>query len=310
MKEFKYIFNISLILFFGSCTFTEDGETSADQMSDSIIYKSQMLSEGDKSRINNLINSIGPPLEFCYILNDFDLKFSSKVLSSSHDVKALENTSDMAKLMGMYGADLVYCLIYNRPDKAAEILNTIEVLAEKLNLRNVIDFGKMRDLAEKNTNPDDIAMEFTAQMELVLAELEKRNQLSISGLISYGGWIESLFIGVTLGEEITSNEELSVNLKDLVLYESELSNTFLEIFEQYKNMPGFAVSIEQLTRINSMFNDLQINVEKIKPQVSQTDNMTQVVNLSTQEIIHKPGHFDKFGKEIVEIRNNLVEIKE
>lgn len=298
----KLIFPFIITAVF-ACQSPGDGEKSNEQADDSMAVPEKSLSEDDKMRINSLINSISPPLELTYIINDLELNFSPKILSDPKSVENYENSLDQAAAIGVYGSDLVYCLIYNRNDLAMQYLSAIRQLSVSLNLTEVIDFDKLEKLANDEAEPDELAANFTMQMENVHNHLSNSNRLDQSAMLAFGGWIESIYITSVTGQQV---DEITEEVVELIYYQTTLSQTFLDIFTNFNDLRVMESNSGNLEELIAMYGEFETQLMKAEPEITHSEEMTTVIDLSTQELIYKPEQVEKLVVKIKSIRSGLI----
>lgn len=299
MKIFKIALPCLALSLIFSCQFSNQGDEQEELSADTAVIPVQEISVEDQMKMKDLINSIGPPLEFSYIISDMDIKFSPEVLSDYNSVESYEGSLDQALAMGVYGSDLVYCLVYNRNDLSVNYLEAVKKLTEKLNLSDVLDFEKLEKLSNDEVDANEMALEFTSQMEKVHAKLNDNNQLDLSAMIAFGGWIESMHIASVTGKELGSFSEEMI---DIIYYETTLSQTFLDIFQKFDYLPGYETTFEDLEELMVIYENFEVVIQNIDPEVTYTEDMTQVVSLSTQDLQYTKEQTDALMNQIEKIR--------
>lgn len=302
MRNHNYLFALTAFLFLSACQMNSSHEEKDENAVDSTSV-STPLSQADRNKIKNLIASVSPPVELAYIMNDLDVKFSPGILSSPEYVEHYDRSLDQALAMGVYGADLVYCHLYARTDLAKTYLEAIQALSQKLGMKDIIDFDKLWKIAENKVYSEELTVEFNREMEKVFQHLENTNQLNLSAMMSFGGWIESIYIATVVGKEVG---EYSEEMIDLIYYESLLSKTFLDIFGKFDQIPGYEKTFEEMEKLTRMHKDFEVALEKVDARVVHHDSITQVVDVSEQSIAFNEEKLTAFINQIQLIRTEVI----
>jgi len=292
-----------VIILATSCQFNGENEDSAEITEDTTYIASVVLSDEDKQTIDNLIHSIGPPLEFFYIVNDLNLTFASDLLSSYEAVDAYHSSLDLALAMGVYGADLVYCYVYKKNDLALAYSEAIQQLAEKLHLSHIIDFKRLSDLASEDYDSQDLVNEFSTQMDKVYSHLKQNDQMRLSAMMSFGGWIESLHIASVAGKELG---EFDQDMIYLIYYETLMSQSFIEIFQKFENLSGYENTVKELDELGNLYQDVEALLAEIQPEIKNSDSLMHIIDVSKQTITYDQEQFEQLTKQISKMRQDVV----
>jgi hypothetical protein len=182
-------------------------------------------------------------------------------------------------------------------------MKAIRTLAGKLNLQDVIDFDKLSGISESGTSSDELAVEFSAQMEKVYHHLDQTNQLNLSALMSFGSWTESIYIASVVGKNIGTYSEEMI---EVIYYESLISDSYLNIFSKFQNLPGYEKTFTDLQALTDTYKKFEVVLEKIEPKVTYKDDMTQVIDVSKQELNFDSEVFSQLTSQIQTIREDLI----
>ena len=136
------------------------------------------------------------PMQIGVIFRRAGLSYQPGLTNQSSDIARYDSKYAQALNVGIYGADLTYCVLNKQTGDALTYLKTIRSLADKLGFGSVFDVDNMSKRFESNLNSQDSLTEITSDLQLETDTYLNENQEKYIGAISFAGaWIESMYIG-------------------------------------------------------------------------------------------------------------------
>ena len=142
-------------------------------------------------------NSVLPsPLRVAAMFKRSGLKYLPGLTNTIDKSSNYTTTFSRAENMGVYSADMAYCVLNKQSNDGTQLLKTIREVGTKINLGKVFDQSSLYDRFNKNIDNEDslgsIIAEIQYQTDEQLAENQENN---LYGVIFAGAWIESMYIG-------------------------------------------------------------------------------------------------------------------
>jgi hypothetical protein len=142
-------------------------------------------------------NSVLPsPLRVAAMFKRSGLKYLPGLINGIDKASNYTTTFSRAENMGVYSADMAYCVLNKQSNDGTQLLKTIREVGTKINLGKVFDQSSLYDRFNKNIDNEDslgsIIAEIQYQTDEQLAENQENN---LYGVIFAGAWIESMYIG-------------------------------------------------------------------------------------------------------------------
>jgi hypothetical protein len=98
--------------------------------------------------------------------------------------------------MGVYSADMAYCVLNKQTNDGQQLLKTIRDLGSKINLGKVFEQSSLYDRFNKNIDNEDSLGSIIAEIQFQTdQQLDENQQNELYGVIFSGAWIESMYLG-------------------------------------------------------------------------------------------------------------------
>lgn len=308
VKRLKSLLFLGTLATVGLSSCNTDGGGDSKSQADSAKVKESkteliQLSPEKKKEIEDLMESISPPIELTYLLQDLDYKFNTSILFPPEKVNTFISSQQKALALGIYSTDLGYCYVYGRTDLADNYLEVIEQLITELNLAEVIDLNQLKEMNENEMKSEELATELTIELERIQTHLNSTNQYQLSALIPFSSWIESMYIASVVGKELG---EYNDEMIELIYYETIMSSIFVDIFSI---MNGESESFNSYYKMSSSlakeYLQAEVKLKKVDSKVVHKDSITSVVSLSEQEISLDDNALREIAKTIENCRNQI-----
>jgi hypothetical protein len=245
--------------------------------------------------------SIPSTSEMVELLRDAGAVYNMKMLNDIKVVDKYTTTLKKALNLGIYGADLNYCSIFERNMDIMLYMECIESLAKSLGIENAIA-PETIERADANVDNRDsmlvIISDMFYELEEYLAEADKD---ALSVLIIGGGWVEGLYLATATIDEKKPNKDIMTRIAEQKL---SLGN-LVKLVESYPENEDLTVLLGDLKKIEAAYAD--IIVEKQSTDV-QTDNTGMLVIGGNTKVEMSMDQFKNLRTVVKEIRDNYIKI--
>ncbi|MEX2597865.1 MAG: hypothetical protein WEC59_13150 [Salibacteraceae bacterium] len=258
--------SVSLVSCGGSDSGTsENQEPEGNKSKKKEAPHSSLLKVGDK------IFNLPSPLETAMLLEEVGGHFNESILNPSVDASQYSTKEAQAMNLGVYGADLGYCLIYNQSQKAFRLLANCKKLGTELGISPALYSDLMKRFEGNMENKDSLLI-FVSELNRLSDQYLKENENGdISALILYGGWVESLhFVG-----ELTKsleNDELRIRVGE---QKNTLQN-LIGLLEQENRENSFDDLLSDLRDLEKTFEKVETSYTYVEPDTRPEEQLTIV----------------------------------
>jgi hypothetical protein len=136
------------------------------------------------------------PIRVAAMFKRSGLKYLPGITNGTDKASTYNNTFSRALNMGVYTADMSYCVINKQTNEAQKYLKTTRDLGSLLNLGKVFEETDLYDRFNKNLDNEDSLSVIVADIQYKTDEqLDANQQSEIYGVIFAGAWVEAMYIG-------------------------------------------------------------------------------------------------------------------
>lgn len=220
------------------------------------------------------------PIQIAHILKKSGLLFSQEWINDPSKYDQYQTRTDGLLNLGIYTGDLAYCILNDRTEESLKYINSIQKLANELDLSEIYYSDETMTRIESAVNNKDSLVNFIITTQENLNDYAySSNQLNILIVTFAGAWIETVYIGTHA--ENTSIDKIGETLAE----EMGILNNLIDGLET--NVPE-----------NSEIKDLVSQLKDFELKMSSIMGENKTGKLSAEQI-------EVLKKEITIIRNNI-----
>ena len=272
----KLVYWLSFVLFSifaSSCSNSEKQETELLH-SDTISKNS-----GKVLNIKGKLFGIPSPFQTSFLIQKLGLPFEKEMLSSTGNLNKFQSDFQKSLMLGIYGSDLAYVVLYEKNQESLAYLSACKKLADDLGISSVFD-NKLMDRIFKNISNKDSVLVLSSEAFRVSNTILKSNEHgNFTSLILAGGWIEGINIALRMHSK-NPNQELAKRIGE---QKQSLLN-ILDILYQYKTEGGFSDLITEFEKLKKIYEGLNTTYNFQKPETNAATQTTVIKSKSTIEI--------------------------
>ncbi|MFW5793383.1 MAG: hypothetical protein ACOCWC_03795 [Bacteroidota bacterium] len=298
-KHPLFIALIALVVFITSCQF-EKKEEAIDLLSDTDMETEKQLTD---AMIGEMITSIPNPVEMSSLLQQSGVVYSHEVLNPVSNVSNYNTNFQKALNVGVYGTDLVYMNIYDRTVATLQYLRNVKELANDLRVGQFFDYETLNRLSESSRNIDSVLFITNSGFDRMSRYLIDQNRSNIAVLISYGTWIESLYIATNV-QTIPPNKDIiyrRIGEQKIVL------DNMILLLNNYSKDPSFIELFEDALQLKKVFEKVTISYHYSEPTITEVDGNVVIKDNSRSEVNISQEIVDEISAKVGLIRGKMIE---
>ena len=274
---------------------------------DSLDQVSEPEMQFTQETVNEIIKTIPSPLEMTALIKQSGADFDLNMLNGEGNYENYTTNFKKALNLGVYGADLGYINIYEKPQNAIGYLRKVTNLSEDLKVGQFFDFNTIKRLADNNENLDSLIYISTSGFEKMNNYLTDRGRSEISMLVLVGGWLEALHIAnEVVASKGAKNTETIGRLKERIGEQKIVLDDILLLLSVYKSDPNIAKLHESLSALKSSYDKVEITYEYAEPETKEVDGMLVIVDNSKSVITITDETIAEIKNKIQSIRTNII----
>jgi hypothetical protein len=187
------------------------------------------------------------PLQIGSIFKNAGLKYQSGVVAPRDQTASFSTTDHKALALGVYFADMTYCVLNSQTQEAKEYLSQIKTLTDAIGLSAVFEGTTLLQRFENNLgNQDSLLTLLIDVQDRVDMHIHENSQDELEAIIFAGGWVEGMHLGANspkeegnsvdarIAEQMTILENVVGLLKDTDRSSDKLNNVVSSLDDLYK----------------------------------------------------------------------------
>ncbi len=248
-KDLKYVLAAGIVAAFMACGENNSDEPAAAQNQTDSTVVAQPEEDNERQTVYYQIPS--PDEMFDFIKNG-GLSFKSELLLPVENSQRYNTTLQQALVFGVYSADLAYTAAFEEYQISLKYFGTVQKIAEQLGISSAYDASTAERIKNNLDNADSLVAVTGDTYFAVVDYLEQNNEEAKLGAIAAAGWVESMYIVLSLADETTNNEVLQ-RIKDQKLTFDNL----YDYLQQHNNNEQVQEILQLLEPLNDFFASIE-----------------------------------------------------
>lgn len=252
--------------------------------------------------VNGAIFSIPSPIQLGGVIQKTGAPYNEDILNNPKSYERYVDLASQALNLGVYGADLGYCALYDKQQESISYIRSAQKLSDILGISDAFGLETIESV-ERNLDDKDSLLYIISNSYRKADDYLQTSELKhIGALIIVGGWIESLHFAAILGEKSKSTEVVN-----MIGMQKHTINTMLDrMLTRYFNEPGVEAVYNDLDEVRNSFNKVKIKYEYIAPETNKDKRTTTFKSKATVDISDEV--FIEIVEKIKAIRTKIVAI--
>lgn len=256
----------------------------------------------ESAEVKEVIYSMYLPTDMADLFAKAGSNFDPEMPAPVNTLPLYTNPEQIAVMLGIFGVDLSYMKILQQKAMAAEYYTAIKVLATSLEIPNKIFEESSKNLEKNLGNQDSLAAVIErvySETDLFFRESGNDNLASISLL---GGWIEAMYIGVSIYESEEGNREMAHKL----LQQKFTLNSIYSILSNHQESLRVTSYLLMMKRLRKEFNKVEIRYPVEGFSVDTTQKRIQTANA---QLHYEPATLTEINRLVVQMRDELIKVE-
>ena len=287
LNVLKYTLAVAIAVTMVSCS-------SSNETKDQNTETQTIDSSAQKTESPEVSYNLPSPLQIASLFKKSGLKYIEGITNAQKDPSKYTSNFSKSLNLGIYGADLAYCVLNKQNQEATNYMKASTTLSSSLGMTSIFEEGGFVKRFEKNINNEDSLRNIIAELQMATdTYLEDNEQQQISAIAFSGAWTEAMYIGSKVFEK--SKDQ---NLNNKISEQMTILSKIINVLKSHESKdPGISTLVADLNTLLVIYNDFD-SVKKSKAEVKE-DDFGSVVTLTEKET-------GDLIKKINELRNKFV----
>jgi hypothetical protein len=174
-----------------------------------------------ESKSDDGFYNIPSPVQQVQLLQEAGATYDRNILNPLENSSKYTQTISKALNLGVYGSDLSYAAVFNQPQDVILYLTASQKLAEALNIKGDFYTDIMKRMDKSSGDRDSLLQIVSDVYRRSNESLKETDQSHISALVIIGSFIEALYVGTQVAENVKNKEAIYQRIGE---FKSTLNN--------------------------------------------------------------------------------------
>ncbi|HOO98778.1 MAG TPA: hypothetical protein PLV06_02975 [Bacteroidales bacterium] len=232
--------------------------------------------ESLEQKIEENVYPLPTSAEVIKMLSELEVGYQFGISNPVENASKYITSTSRAINMGVFGADLSYCTIYNINQEVINYLNAIRTLANELNMSKIYDETLYDRIKDNFDNKDELVNLLTNAFNETYAYLSENDQQSLALLVVGGAWVEGMYLTCNVSEAAYQVAGISRNL----LEQKKSFDLFIEVTKEYETDPAISDFLKKLEPVREVYKGLESSLT-----MQNIIDITNAINQVRAEIV-------------------------
>lgn len=205
--------------------------------------------------INEMVN-VSSPVETAALIKSLKIPFNRDYLADTKYTSSYSTNFKKALGLGIFGADMGYLNMYEKPTLVIDYLSSVNSLADGLQVGQFFDFKTLKRIATNKENLDSLMVISQQSFNKIDNYLKETNRGSLSVVIIAGVWIEGLYLSTRVAQD-----SKHPRIHETIGEQKVIMGSLMVLLELYKKDPNMAALIKDFDEIREIYKDVKITIE-------------------------------------------------
>jgi hypothetical protein len=231
--------------------------------------------------------SLPSPLQIASIFKKSGLEYKDGITSSMKDPAKYNTNLSKSINLGVYSADLSYCVLNKQNQEAMNYMKLCRQLAGNLGMGSVFEQGNLSKRFEKNLGNEDSLAYIIAELQMVTdMYLDENDQQQVTSIVFAGAWVESMYVGSKVyakGKDKSLNSKLAEQMTIL----GSIVNALKAQEKKDPAITGLIADLKGIKDVYDVFPSVKNNpnaAEDTEKEMSLTDDEVAQLTKKIEEL--------------------------
>jgi hypothetical protein len=247
--------------------------------SDPVVIKENVLSAADSmallqsktdsvaaAKYDMVISDIPFPFEILDNLYSKHVLFNQKAMNDFTSINKYNQYNSKALNLGIYGADLAYCVTYEEFQPMGAYVKTTKRLAEELNIPYAFDQTMMDKYSKFKDNKDSLTKVVYDSYNQVDKSLKGDERVGLAALVVTGSWLEGLYLSTKTFLDAPKTAE-NASMYEVITEQKKSLIIVVKLLDEYKKDENIAKIMDELKTISMEYNTLSSDITMNEKQL-------------------------------------------
>lgn len=301
---FLFFLIVSSVSVFFSCNSgNKNKNNTSNQIVEETLIDTASGVESNSNKIEKMFYNVPSPIEMAHLTQTAGVTYNSSLLNPTNNVDRYSTSINLALNLGVYGADLSYCRLFDQIQQSIDYLSVIRTIIEELKIpqdKASISINKLEDNVNNRDTLLQIISDTYGNADLYLKENDRE---SAAALIVLGGWTEALYISTNMVDAEKPNHEIMGRIAEQK-YSLENLMKLLNSLNDKRITDFLSVIMPKLKVLEQDFNKIKITQSKYTVSTNEKTKKTSISSNTKIDVTYE--QIEKIKQQATVIRNVII----
>jgi hypothetical protein len=283
-----------IIAMLASCS--GHGSKEKQQSQDAEMDTSSLILKYD-----NTLFALPSPYQASTILKKNAIPFNDELSNPANKVQSYSSSFKRSINLGIYGTDLSYYNIYDRPQECVTYFGSVKKLCDELGISSSFDTNFFAKVEKNISIKDSLLYLISYTYRNADLYLKQDDRSDVGALVLAGGWIESVYI---LTQIASKNQNRDI-INRIGEQKHPLDNLIDILSPHYYTSPEYSKLVDDLVDLAYEFDGIIFNYY-YKPSKIDVANKLITINSESQVVLSEY-NLEVITNKVAAIRNKAVQ---
>lgn len=284
---------VVIIVIIGACA----QESKDTKVENEILKPDETVQKKDTQE--EIFYRVPTPDELYALIKEGNLRYDPEIMNPVTNLASYSDKVSRSINLGVYTADLAYAAAFEDYKKAIEYFDIVYEMSDEIGFSSVFTEDFL-DRIKNNLNEVDSLISITNETYFAIVKYLEANDKEVTlALTSAGGWVESLYIAMTLiGEYDEKNVAVQRIAEQKLVVENLIA--YVATLKDHGEIKAIYSDIEDLKAVFQ-----QIKEEKVDDAATIKDGEKLIIGGGKKTTMTKE-NYDAIKQKVIELRTKLV----
>jgi hypothetical protein len=259
---------------------------------DTVVYEATGQENSSEDKVYYQVPS---PDEMISFIKDGGFGFDNTVINSVDHLDSYVEQRIQAINLGIYTADLTYMAAYGQFQESMRYFNVVIKLAERLGISSAFDEALVGRVKNNLNDADSLELISRDSYYSIVDNLEQSQRGKTLAVIAAGGWLESMYVVLSLMDEYKADSPMLQRVADQKLVFENLCS-YLKTYQEERIV---SETLSDFKALQTAFNAL--DEDSTTTELKKTKGKRMVLGGKGKVNITKE-QFDQLKQVVVDLR--------
>ncbi|GIV41931.1 MAG: hypothetical protein KatS3mg034_1241 [Vicingaceae bacterium] len=254
-------------------------------------------------KVLKIFKTLPSPIEMAIAFEQSGLTYPEKIMHDYLRAQKYNTTFSQALNLGVYGADMSFAAVFNKPQQSIYYMGASKILAQNLDIAAAVPQEVIEKLERNLGNKDTLNQVVAETYWSVNAYLNDNQRQEVSALVLAAGWIEGMYIGTSIA---LLRPDKTKEIQDRLAEQKLSFNHLIELLNTFSNDSDIGKILEWLQPVENAYKNIEYVITSTVVTEKNADGIAEIGGTKTLQ--YTLDDIKQLHEAIKNVRNKIVSL--